>query len=181
MRSWDTGWCTMTQLYQPWFTQAIDNIDSVSLYYLCSSQREQAFIVSLIVSLLICLLWQLIWKTRCARCTMDQSDRIYNGKLGIYGNVNHPCPQATPSDSGRFTALNPWPRPITTCIAYKTQDRITQENKLSIRTFHKTPIIVRTCQWDSRRLLPQVMHDMYMYSATSIIRTSFIWTLDYPD
>ena len=26
---------------------------------------------------------------------------------GIYGNVNRPCPRATPSDSGRFTAINP--------------------------------------------------------------------------
>ena len=26
---------------------------------------------------------------------------------GIYGNVNRPCPLATPSDSGRFTAINP--------------------------------------------------------------------------
>ena len=25
----------------------------------------------------------------------------------IYGNVNHPCPWATPSDSGWFTAINP--------------------------------------------------------------------------
>ena len=27
---------------------------------------------------------------------------------GIYGNVNRPCPQVAPSDSGRFTAINPW-------------------------------------------------------------------------
>ena len=27
---------------------------------------------------------------------------------GIYGNVNRPCPRAAPSDSGRFTAINPW-------------------------------------------------------------------------
>ena len=27
--------------------------------------------------------------------------------LGIYGNVNGPCPRASPSDSGRFTAINP--------------------------------------------------------------------------
>ena len=27
--------------------------------------------------------------------------------LGIYGNVNHPCPRALLSDSGRFTAINP--------------------------------------------------------------------------
>ena len=27
--------------------------------------------------------------------------------LGIYGNVNRPCPRASPSDSGRFTAINP--------------------------------------------------------------------------
>ena len=26
---------------------------------------------------------------------------------GIYGNVNSPCPRATPSDSGRFTTINP--------------------------------------------------------------------------
>ena len=26
---------------------------------------------------------------------------------GIYGNVNRPCPRASPSDSGRFTAINP--------------------------------------------------------------------------
>ena len=32
---------------------------------------------------------------------------------GIYGDVNRPCPRATPSDSGRFTAINPWPRTIT--------------------------------------------------------------------
>ena len=32
---------------------------------------------------------------------------------GIYGDVNRPCPRATPSDSGRFTAINPWPRAIT--------------------------------------------------------------------
>ena len=32
---------------------------------------------------------------------------------GIYGNVNRPCPRAAPSDSGRFTAINPWPRAIT--------------------------------------------------------------------
>ena len=25
--------------------------------------------------------------------------------LRIYGNVNRPCPQALPSDSGRFTAI----------------------------------------------------------------------------
>ena len=28
----------------------------------------------------------------------------------IYGNVNCPCPRASPSDSGQFTAINPWPR-----------------------------------------------------------------------
>ena len=28
---------------------------------------------------------------------------------GIYGNINHPCPQASTSDSGQFTAINPWP------------------------------------------------------------------------
>ena len=28
--------------------------------------------------------------------------------LGIYGNVNRPCPRASPSDSGRFTAINPY-------------------------------------------------------------------------
>jgi hypothetical protein len=27
--------------------------------------------------------------------------------LGIYGDVNRPCPRAIPSDSGRFTAINP--------------------------------------------------------------------------
>ena len=27
---------------------------------------------------------------------------------GIYGNVNRPCPRVAPSDSGRFTAINPW-------------------------------------------------------------------------
>ena len=27
--------------------------------------------------------------------------------LGIYGIVNRPCPRASPSDSGRFTAINP--------------------------------------------------------------------------
>ena len=27
--------------------------------------------------------------------------------LGIYGNVNCHCPQATPSNWGRFTAINP--------------------------------------------------------------------------
>ena len=32
---------------------------------------------------------------------------------GIYGNVNRPCPQAAPSDSGRFTAINPWSHAIT--------------------------------------------------------------------
>ena len=32
---------------------------------------------------------------------------------GIYGNVNRPCPRAMPSDSGRFIAINPWPRAIT--------------------------------------------------------------------
>ena len=26
---------------------------------------------------------------------------------GIYGNVNRPCPQAMPPDSGQFTAINP--------------------------------------------------------------------------
>ncbi len=26
---------------------------------------------------------------------------------GIYGNVNRTCPRATPSDSGRFTPINP--------------------------------------------------------------------------
>ena len=31
----------------------------------------------------------------------------------IYGNVNRPYPRATPSDSGRFTAINPWPRALT--------------------------------------------------------------------
>ena len=32
---------------------------------------------------------------------------------GIYGDVNRPCSRATPSDSDRFTAINPWPRAIT--------------------------------------------------------------------
>ena len=27
--------------------------------------------------------------------------------LGIYGIVNRPCPRASPSDLGRFTAINP--------------------------------------------------------------------------
>jgi hypothetical protein len=27
---------------------------------------------------------------------------------GIHGDVNCPCPRATPSDSGRFAAINPW-------------------------------------------------------------------------
>ena len=34
-------------------------------------------------------------RRRCA----DQSGGIYN--------VNHPCPRASPSDLGRFTAINP--------------------------------------------------------------------------
>ena len=38
---------------------------------------------------------------------------------GIYGNVNHSCPRAAPSDSGRFTAINPWSRAIT--ITYTTK------------------------------------------------------------
>ena len=38
---------------------------------------------------------------------------------GIYGNVNRPCPRASPSDSGRFTAISPWPRAIT--ITYTMQ------------------------------------------------------------
>ena len=37
--------------------------------------------------------------------------------LGIYGNVNLPCPQAYPSGSGRFTAIYPYNRAIT--ITYK--------------------------------------------------------------
>ena len=32
---------------------------------------------------------------------------------GIYGNVNCPCPRAAPSDSGRFTAINPSLEPQT--------------------------------------------------------------------
>ena len=32
---------------------------------------------------------------------------------GIYGDVNRPCPRAIPSDSGRFTAINPWPHATT--------------------------------------------------------------------
>ena len=32
---------------------------------------------------------------------------------GIYGNVNRPCPRAAPSDSGRFTAINPSLEPQT--------------------------------------------------------------------
>ena len=32
---------------------------------------------------------------------------------GIYGNVNRHYPRAAPSDSGRFTAINPWSRAIT--------------------------------------------------------------------
>ena len=41
---------------------------------------------------------------------------------GIYGDVNRPCPRATPSDSGRFTAINPWPRAITiTCNPSKVE------------------------------------------------------------
>ena len=32
---------------------------------------------------------------------------------GIYGNINCPCLQASPLDSGQFTAINPWPRAIT--------------------------------------------------------------------
>ena len=34
------------------------------------------------------------------------------------GIVNRPCPRATPSDSGRFTVINPWPHAIT--ITYHT-------------------------------------------------------------
>ena len=41
---------------------------------------------------------------------------------GIYGDVNRPCPRATPSDSGRFTAINPWPRAITITIIYTTKN-----------------------------------------------------------
>ena len=37
---------------------------------------------------------------------------------GIYGNVNRPCPRAAPSDSGRFTAINPWLRAITITYYY---------------------------------------------------------------
>ena len=42
----------------------------------------------------------------------DSWEWIYNSdstvaRPGIYGNVNHPCPRASPSDSGRFTAINP--------------------------------------------------------------------------
>ena len=57
--SWNTGWYTQLAMVH-------------------SSQREQAIIVSLIVSLLVCLLLQSLRKTRCARCSMNQSDGIYN-------------------------------------------------------------------------------------------------------
>ena len=52
------------------------------------------------------------------RFTMDQSDGIYNGLPGIFGNVNRLCPQATPSDSGRFTAKNLLPHAITITYVY---------------------------------------------------------------
>ena len=32
----------------------------------------------------------------------------------MYGDVNHPCPQATLLDSDQFIAINPWPHAITT-------------------------------------------------------------------
>ena len=41
---------------------------------------------------------------------------------GIYGNVNRPYPRATPLDSGRFTAINPWRRAIT--ITYRIPSHI---------------------------------------------------------
>ena len=34
-----------------------------------------------------------------------------------YGNINRPCPRATPLDSGQFTAINPWTRAITIMYA----------------------------------------------------------------
>ena len=37
---------------------------------------------------------------------------------GIYGNVNCPCPWALPSESGRFTGINPWPHAITITYFY---------------------------------------------------------------
>ena len=50
---------------------------------------------------------------------------------GIYGDVNRPCPRATPSDSGRFTAINPGPRAITItyCIVADETSYVVYEGK----------------------------------------------------
>ena len=44
----------------------------------------------------------------------SQSGGIYNSystvARDLWRRKPRPCPRATPSDSGRFTAINPWPR-----------------------------------------------------------------------
>ena len=42
---------------------------------------------------------------------------------GIYGNMNNPCPLASPSDSGRFTAINLGPCAI--IIKYSLNTKLT--------------------------------------------------------
>ena len=44
------------------------------------------------------ILWLLLWKTRGTHRSQDQSDIKVAQLLGIYGNVNQPCPWAVPSD-----------------------------------------------------------------------------------
>ena len=80
------------------------------------SQRKQA---TILFNLFLC------WFVYCvsyygrlgARATLWTNQMGYIIVIarlpGIYGNVNRPCPRAAPSDSGRFIAINPWPRDIT--------------------------------------------------------------------
>ena len=73
-----------------------------------SKNTASMYVAMLVISVTKASIWLCRDRRRCA----DQSGGIYNSDstvaLGIYDNVNRPCPRASPSDSGRFTAINPY-------------------------------------------------------------------------
>ena len=79
-------------------------------------QREQAILIvsCFFASFVYCDSYYGRLGARATLWTNQMGYIIVIARLpGNYGNVNRPCPRASPSDSGQFTVINPCPRAIT--------------------------------------------------------------------
>ena len=68
------------------------------------------YVHSVYVAMLISVTKASMYLCRDRRHCADHSGGVYNSDsmvARIYGNVNCPCPRASLSDSGQFTAINP--------------------------------------------------------------------------